>query len=111
MKPDPIRGQTFRWHFDDGQMKGKTFEHAFDTEGSVTYRAVGAGSDAKGIKAHKTSIERISDDVYAVSYLGSGGYTLTTVMNFKTRELVSFASNEKEVQVQHGTFEAPKAKA
>jgi hypothetical protein len=37
--------------------------------------------------------------------LGSGGYTLTTVLDFKTKKLVAFSSNEKGVSVQHGTFE------
>jgi hypothetical protein len=39
-----------------------------------------------------------------VSYLESG-YTLTTLLDFKSKKLVAFASNEKGVSAQHGTFE------
>jgi hypothetical protein len=39
------------------------------------------------------------------SYLSSHGYTLTSVVNERSRTVVSFASNEKELVVQHGTIE------
>jgi hypothetical protein len=40
-----------------------------------------------------------------VSYRSAAGYTLTTVLDFKTRKLVAFSSNEKMLTLQHGTFE------
>ena len=36
-----------------------------------------------------------ANEVYAVAYLGDGGYTLTSVLDFKTKHLTGFASNEK----------------
>ena len=39
---DPIRGKTLRFSFDDGAMAGKTFEHTFDADGTVTFRMRGA---------------------------------------------------------------------
>ena len=38
---EEIRGETIRWVFDDGPTKGKTFEHTFHLDGSVTYRMEG----------------------------------------------------------------------
>lgn len=49
-------------------------------------------------------IEVLGDDVCVVSYLGPSGYTLTTVLDMRTDKLVAFASNEKELTVQHGRF-------
>lgn len=116
MNSDAIRGQTIRFTFDDGPMAEKTFEHVFDPNGTVRFRVVGEdaassagkatrGDDSKKAPEPRYEIAMLGDDVGAVSYLGSGGYTLTTVLHFKTNKLVAFSSNEKGVSVQHGTFD------
>ena len=38
-------------------------------------------------------------------YLSPSGYTLTVVLDYKTLKLVAFASNEKSLTMQQGTFE------
>ena len=119
MHSDPIRGQTIRFTFSDGPMAKKTFEHVFDSKGTVSFRMVGEdaaspsekvkGDDSKKASEPKYEFAMLSNDVGAVSYLGGGGYTLTTVLDFKTKKLVAFSSNEKGVSVQHGTFEYAKS--
>ncbi len=106
---DPIRGKTLLFTFEDGPMTGKTFEHTFKPDGTVTYHALG-GDDEKAPPARpiKYELERVNDDVYAVSYLGDGGYTLTSVLDFKSGHITGFASNEKSLVVQHGNFAAAK---
>jgi len=126
MKSDPIRGQTIRFTFNDGPMARKTFEHVFNTKGTVGFRLVGAhaasdagenpkGDDKEKPREPRYEIAMLGDDVGAVSYLGISGYTLTTVLDFKTKKLGAFSSNEKGVSVQHGTFdygeEVPSARA
>ena len=98
---DPIHGKTLTFKFEDGPMKGKAFEHTFSDDDQVTYRSVGDGTPSA--PAH-CEIARITDDVYAVSYLGSAGYTLTSILDFKTHRLTGFASNEKSLVAQHGRF-------
>jgi hypothetical protein len=100
---DPIHGSTIRWTF-EGAMAGKTFEHTFGEDGTITYRMLG-GNDATATEAKHSEIAQLSDNVWAISYLGSAGYTLTVVLDFDTNSLVSFASNEKELSQQKGTFE------
>jgi hypothetical protein len=95
-------------------MAKKTFEHVFETRGTVTFRMTGdgaspsAGKNANGdgvkVSGPKYEIAMVREDVGAVSYL-ERGYTLTTLLDFKTKKLVAFASNEKGVSAQHGTFE------
>jgi hypothetical protein len=126
MSPDPIRGKTIRWTYEDGPLAGKTFEHTFATDGTVSYRE--AGGERKGTNAstngkpkteqpseREPSVRyehaRINDDVHAVSYLSSSGFTLTSVLDLKAGTVVSFASNEKELVVQRGTFEDAKRAA
>jgi hypothetical protein len=113
MNSDPIRGRTIRFTFSDGPMAKKTFEHVFDTRGTVTFRRGDGASPSPGKNANghqvevsgpKYEIAMVREDVGAVSYLESG-YTLTTLLDFKTKKLVAFASNEKGVSAQHGTFE------
>lgn len=119
MGPDPVRGKTIRWTYDDGPMAGKSFEHTFASDGTVTWRET--GGDSKSPKppsngTHKTGkpptrakakyeVAAINDDVCAVSYLSESGFTLTSVLDFDSGKVVSFASNEKQLVPQHGMFE------
>jgi hypothetical protein len=106
--PDPIRGKTFRFTFDDGPMAGKTFEHTFDADGKVSFRALGEANKAEpssAVPSTKFETAVVREDVCAVSYLSSARYTLTTILDFKTGRLVAFSSNEKTLGVQHGSFE------
>ena len=104
MKADPIRGETIQWTFSDGPMANRTFEHTFEKDGSVSFRALD-GKEGKPSRVEKSEVVQVGEDVYAVSYLASSGYTLTVVLDFRTGNLVAFASNEKELVVQKGTFE------
>lgn len=118
MGSDPVRGKTIRWTYDDGPMAGKTFEHNFGGDGVVTWREAGSdkgtkpptngkqktGKPATEAKA-KYEVAPINDDVCAVSYLSESGFTLTSVLDFASGTVVSFASNEKELVPQRGMFE------
>ncbi len=101
MDSDPVRGKKLRWTFKDGPMTGVTYEHVFRTDGTVTWAEPGKapGDDSSA----KYEVERVTDDVFVVSYLGKSGYALTTVIDAKTGKIVSFASNEKSLLKQHGT--------
>ena len=103
MAADPVTGNTIRWTFSDGVMAGKTFEHTFGTDGGVTFREI--GKDDKPGKANKYEVVEADDEVYAVAYLSESGYTLTTILDFQTKKLVAFASNEKNLSKHHGTFQ------
>ncbi len=121
MKTEPIAGKLVRFRFEDGPMAGKTFEHSFDVDGTVKFREIGGGakpgaerSDAKnatGSPGAKYEVASIRDDVLAVSYRSSAGYTLTAILDFKTNGLVAFASSEKTHGMQHGTFEVASSEA
>ncbi len=105
---DRVRGNTFRWKFSDGPMKNRAFEHTFERGGAVKFRSLDGDDEGKMTKEKKYEAARVNSDVDAVSYLGSSGYTLTVVLNYKIKKLVAFASNEKELMLQHGTFEVVK---
>jgi hypothetical protein len=122
MGSDPVRGKTIRWTYDDGPMAGKSFEHIFGNDGTVTWRETGgkdqgteppgngiekqnkSGTPGTEAKA-KYEVAAINQDVCAVSYLSASGFTLTSVLDFDSGTVVSFASNEKELVPQHGMFE------
>ncbi len=115
MSNDPVRGKTLRFTFNDGPMSGKTYDHAFGTDGTVTWTdatdggATGANAAPDPESTAPYEFERVNADVYVVTYLSKAGYTLTSVVDTSTGKLVSFASNEKSLSVQHGTAEGPKA--
>lgn len=104
MKTDPIRGKTLRWTFTDGPMAGKTFEHSFEENGSVTFRSIAGAAEGKPTEVKKYEAAKVSAQVCAISYMSSG-YTLTVVLDFEAGKLFAFSSNEKEMALQHGTFE------
>jgi uncharacterized protein YcnI len=99
---EPIHGSTIRWKFEDGPTAGKRFEHEFKDDGSVAYRM--EGSD-KPTTEKKYEVEQVSENVFAVAYLAKSGWTLTTLLDFETGKVVSFASNDKQLVVQHGEFQ------
>ncbi len=103
-----LAGKTIRWTYGDGPMKGKNFEHSF-TDDTVTWKEAGEAKPSADSKA-RYQFARISDDVYVVSYLSGHGFTLTTVVDERSGAIVSFASNEKDLVVQHGAIDA-KARA
>ena len=105
MATNPITGQSLRFRFIDGPVAGKSYDHTFSRNGHVTFKEVGADPNAKVGVAQQYEVASFNGDVYAVSYLSSAGHTLTTILDFKTLKLVAFASNEKSLNKQHGTFE------
>lgn len=101
---DRIRGKTIQWTFKNGPMAKQTFEHVFLKNGSLKFRAVDNAGKGKTTRVKKYDVAKVNSDVYAVSYLGPSGYTLSTVLDFRKRRLIAFASNEKSLTVQEGTF-------
>ncbi|MDP9276134.1 MAG: hypothetical protein M3O99_11140 [Chloroflexota bacterium] len=119
MGSDPVRGKTIRWTYDDGPMAGKSFEHTFGNDGTVTWRETGSvdrgtkppsNGKQKTVKPAtaakaKYEVAAVNADVCAISYLSESGFTLTSVLDFDSGTVVSFASNEKELIPQRGMFE------
>ena len=114
---NPLSGKTLRWTFERGSMAGKTFEHHFYADGTVTYRTVDdsqnkpargspAGQDRPKYKAFE-----IADGVVLVSYLADSGYTLTVALNFGDGRAAGFASNHENWFPCEGTFEEVTAEA
>ncbi|MDI1272183.1 MoaF N-terminal domain-containing protein [Polaromonas sp.] len=101
--PESLKGKTLRWSFADGPTAGMTFEHSFKQDGSVAWRT--AGKEGKSTRVDKCATVRVDDSVFAVSYLGGSGYTLTVLLNFRNNEAIAFGSNDKEWSQQKGSFE------
>lgn len=99
-----IRGKTIRFIWTDGPTKGKTHEHVFHPDGTVTWSDAEA---AKGPSKEKPpyAATRAGDQVYLVSYLAPSGYTLTVALNFRDKQLVGFASSAKDWHPVRGTFQ------
>jgi molybdenum cofactor biosynthesis MoaF-like protein len=113
MESDRVRGKTIRWTYEDGPMAGKRLEHTFGADGTVSWRETDGeekntkqqtGKPATEPKA-KYQVAPVNDDVCVVSYLSASGYTLTSILDFASGTIVSFASNEKELVLQRGVFE------
>ena len=105
MVANPITGHSLRWKFADGPMAGKSIDHTFSRNGNVSFREVGGVSEGMSGNADQYYVAPVSQDVHAVSYLSGSGHTLTVVLDFKTLRFAAFASNEKSLILQHGTFE------
>ena len=105
MNANPITGHSLRWRFVDGPMAGRSFDHTFSRNGTVSFREVGSDPGARPGVAEEYEVASIGPDVHVVSYRSHSGNTLTTVLDYKTLKLVAFASNEKSLTMQQGTFE------
>lgn len=105
MVGNPITGHSLRWKFSDGPMAGKSFDHTFSRNGNVAFREVGSDPNAKPGNAEGYEVAPVGQDAYAVSYLTAAGHTLTVILDYRTLKLIAFASNEKSLIMQQGTFE------
>jgi len=105
MSGNPVTGHSLRFRFIDGPVAGKTYDHTFSRNGHVAFKEAGADPDARPGAAQQYEVASFNGDVHAVSYLSPSGHTLTTILDFRTLRLVAFASNEKSLQMQQGTFE------
>lgn len=110
-----IRGKTIRFAWTEGPTKGKTHEHVFHQDGTVTWSDAdpsktgqSAGSATGTQERPQYAATRVADRIYAVSYLASSGYTLTVVLNFGDQRLVGFASSAKDWHPVSGTFQVAK---
>lgn len=108
---DRVRGKTLRWTWTEGPTVGKTHEHVFADDGTVSWRAVGEGAanarPAKNDAAERARYAALAagDGVCAVSYLAKSGFTLTSVLNFNDNTMVGFASGKDQWFPVRGTFE------
>jgi hypothetical protein len=105
MLTSPITGHSLRFKFVDGPVAGKAFDHTFSRNGQVTFREVGGDPNAKPGSADQYQVASLGQDIHALSYLSGNGYTLTVVLDYKTMKLIAFASNEKSLTLQQGSFE------
>ena len=105
MSGNPITGHSLRFRFIDGPVAGKTYDHTFSRNGHVAFREAGADPDAKPGVADQYLVASLCPECHVVSYLSPAGHTLTVILDFKTMKLVAFASNDKSLAMQHGTFE------
>lgn len=112
-----IRGRTLRFVWTEGPTKGKTHEHVFHQDGTVTWSDVDPSKTAKpaggppAANAKEKSeygATRVTDKIYLVSYLAPSGYTLTVVLSFDDEQLMGFASGAKEWYPLRGRFQVVK---
>ena len=96
-----LEGKTLRFHFSNGPMKGKAYDHTFNDDGTVEWGPEGGAKT----KNENAAIERLGEDVFVGSYMSDKGYTLTTTFNLDTGKLVSFASDGKDWSRHEGTVE------
>jgi len=105
MTANPITGHSLRFKFVDGPVAGKSFDHTFSRNGHVTFREVDSDPNAKPGVADQYLVATLGAECHAVSYLSASGHTLTVILDYRTMKLVAFASNEKSLTLQQGTFE------
>jgi hypothetical protein len=70
MNSDPIRGRTIRFTFSDGPLAKKTFEHVFDTRGTVTFRRMGDGASPSAGKNGNGDEVKVSGPKYEIAMVG-----------------------------------------
>lgn len=100
-----IRGKTIRWTWTEGPVAGTTHEHVFHEDGTVTWRVLEGPQAGHSATEDEYTVFQVAEDVLAVSYLASSGYTLTVVLNFEDNSMAGFASGAEEWYPLKGKFE------
>ena len=108
-----VARKTIRFAWKDGPTKGKVHEHVFHADGTVEWHdaeqkgKAPAKADAKPERP-KFLDEEIASGIRLVSYLSSGGFTLTVVLNSQNGSIAGVASNDKTWMPVHGAYEVVK---
>ena len=102
---ESLTGRTLRWKFVDGPTAGVTFEHTFDPDGSVVWRALDGAFAGASRREKPYGAARIDDRTWVVSYRAESGHTLTVALNFANHQATGFASNDQTWHQLNGTFE------
>ena len=102
---ESLRGKTVRWRFADGPAAGMLFEHVFNEDGTLVWRALDGAWKGASSQEQRYGATKISDDVHAVSYLSKSGNTLTVLLNLATGQAFGFASSSSGWHSMTGTFE------
>ena len=101
---DSIRGATIRWMFVEPPVAGMKFEHTFHEDGTLVWRVLEGPGKGASKEEQRYATMKIADGVHAVSYLAASGHTLSVVVNFNTRRVVGFGSDNKEWHALTGTL-------
>jgi hypothetical protein len=108
-QPLSLAGRTQRWTFHDGPTAGKTYEHTFYPDGTVSFREAGGAAPAKPAREQGPDIRYASFEVapglHLVSYLSHSGYTLTVLVDTNDYRLHGFASSGTEWFPLTGTLD------
>lgn len=100
-----LPGKTIRWTFPDGPLPA-SFEHTFRDDGTLVWRILNGPMKGGSGEEKRYASERMSDDVYVVSYLGASGHTLTVVFNVKDKRAYGIASNTTTWFALEGTLDS-----
>jgi phenolic acid decarboxylase len=100
-----LAGKTIRWIFVDGPIPGTTFEHSFNEDGSVTWRIADGPHKGATVREKSYAAVKVTERIWAISYLAASGHTLTVVLNLDDHRVVGFGSNDTSWSLSHGTFE------
>lgn len=101
---DSIRGATIRWMFVEPPVSGMKFEHTFHEDGTLVWRVLEGPGKGASKEEQRYATMKIADGIHAVSYLAASGHTLSVVVNFNTRRVVGFGSDNKEWHPLTGTL-------
>ena len=100
-----VAGKAFRLHWLAGPTAGRTDEHIFHTNGTVSHAQVAPDRSPQYRTEKQYGALEVGNDVVVISYLGSSGCTLTVAMDFRSHRLQGFASNSKEWYPVQGRFD------
>jgi hypothetical protein len=107
--PLSLAGRTQRWKFADGPTAGRTYEHTFSPDGTVSFREVGGADKVKAGTEKQPGVRyaafEVAPGLHLVSYLSESGYTLTVLVNTNDGRLHGFASGANEWYPLTGTLQ------
>jgi phenolic acid decarboxylase len=104
---DSLAGRTITWTFDDGPMAGTSIEHSFNSDGTVTWTMLDGEFKGASVREKSYAAVKVSEKVWAISYLAASGHTLTVVLNLGDGRMYGFGSGDKSWEAMHGRFELP----
>jgi hypothetical protein len=87
---DRFRGTIQRWTIDAGPLAGTAYDHAFNTDWSLTWRVVAGSEQDRVGRARQFSVQAVRSQLFLVSFPLPDGELLTATVDFASKRFVGF---------------------
>lgn len=88
--PDRFRGTIQRWTVDAGPLAGRTCDHAFNEDWTLTWRVMAGADQGLAGRARRFSVQPVRAQLFLVCFATIPGEIVSATVDFSSRRFAGF---------------------